>query len=67
MNLTTNYLVRVQTVSEVTIWITAETPIEAQLLAEARFKASGRRDFKIAEEEIATTEIADSLQFAGTA
>lgn len=67
MKLTTNFQVRVQIWAEATVWVTAETPEEAQLIAEARFKRSGRSDFKVSEEDIVSSEIADQVQFAGTA
>lgn len=67
MKLTTNFQVRVHIWAEATLWVTAETPEEAQLIAEARFERSGRTDFKVSEEGIASTEITDSHQFAGTA
>lgn len=67
MTCTTRYLVQIIAWTEATQWITADTPQEAELLAEADFRRNGRRNFKIADEGVQEMHIQANHQFAGTA
>lgn len=61
------YLVRVFTRVEATQWISAGSPAEAELLAEADFNFNGRRNFTTKEETVDDIDILDHHQFAGLA
>lgn len=67
MSRTTLYLVRIFTRVEATQWISANSPAEAELLAEADFRINGRSNFRTAGEIVDDMDIQDHHQFAGTA
>jgi hypothetical protein len=63
----TRYLVRLVTRTEITQWIAASSHDEAELYAEADFRLNGRKNFKLADEDVDSMRVEDQHQFAGTA
>lgn len=63
----TRFLVRLETRTIITQWIAASSHDEAELFAEADFRLNGRKNFKLADEDVHSMQIEDQHQFAGTA
>jgi hypothetical protein len=63
----TRYFVRLVTQAEITQWIAAGSFEEAELFAEADFRLNGRKNFKLADEDVRSMHVEDQLQIAGTA